>query len=152
MDIWEFFYHAFSKKGIGIMFIVLSVIETLSIKFYGISFYESVIMFVKANENIFLTSLLSFIAFLCVFACLYIIYSKKHKQRHGPVHGFIIIPVLFSAVFIMFLSVIFFIILINFLENFVFQRILGIYGKSVISLIIGVAWLVFVRFYWKKIL
>jgi len=157
MDIWEFFYHALSKKGIGLILISLSIIEALSLKIYGISFFETAYALVKNNQILVFTIVGLYVCFLLIFVVVYYLLSKKYDFRfiiskNRKEYKFLIFPVILSGLFVALFSFIFVIILINLIENFIFQKILGIYGKSLIALILGIVWLIIIRFFWKSIL
>lgn len=156
LDILGLFYLLFSKEGIGFILIFLSILESLSVKIYGISFFETLYTVVKNNEFLLFTIGGLYVGFLCVFVIIYYLLSRKYGYRfviseNRERYNFLILPVIVSGLFVVFFSFVFVIILINLLENFIFQKMMGIYGKSLITLIIGIVWLVIVGFFWKLI-
>jgi len=154
IDILWMFYRAFSKDGIGFMLILLSVIEAISIAIFGISFYERSFMFIRSNQISFYIFIISFMIFLGIFAIIFYILSKKydlrlHKIVEKKIYRFLILPVIILSLFVVFLLFTFFVILVNFLNDLIFQSVIGIYGNSLTSLVLGVIWLIIVRYFWK---
>jgi len=154
IDLLWFFYLIFSKSIIGYILIFLSILDVLSLWIFGISFYETTFMFIRSNQNNFYIFIFLFMAFLSIFAIIFYILSKKYDLRlhnifEKKTYRFLIFPIIIFSLFVVFILFVFVIILVNFLEDFIFQRIFFIFGNSLISLILGIAWFIFIRYFWK---